>query len=455
MVLNDELLPLLACPRCGKQPLAQKDTGLYCPGCKTEFPTIGGIPWVFADPATTLNEWRNRWDRALKDYGAQIQSLAQELESKDLRDKTRLRLQRRHGALQDQTHKMAELMKPLGISDRLTDMSTYLALRTRLPQDHGLNTYYSNVHRDWVWGDPENLASIEILKALDLEHTGNLAVLGCGAGRLAYDLHNELKPDATIAMDFNPFLLFVCQAMARGEQLELYEFPLAPRTTSDLAVLQTLKAPNGPVKDFYCLGANVLRSPLALNSLDTLITPWLIDVVDEPVEIFAQRINQWLKPGGMWVNFGSLTFSHPSQAHRPNIEELQDLLAESGFTQLAFSETVIPYMHSPHSRHARQEEVVAFVVKKESSAPAPKRHVALPDWLVKGDTPVPLLPEFHTQSMTTRVFAFLMAMIDGKRTIKDMAKMMVEQRLLEPQDAEATVRNFMIKMFDESQYKQF
>jgi hypothetical protein len=41
-------------------------------------------------------------------------------------------------------------------------------------------------------------------------------------------------------------------------------------------------------------------------------------------------------------------------------------------------------------------------------------------------------------------------LIDGKRTLKDIAKIAVERRLLEPQDAEATIRNFLIKMADES-----
>jgi hypothetical protein len=34
--------------------------------------------------------------------------------------------------------------------------------------------------------------------------------------------------------------------------------------------------------------------------------------------------------------------------------------------------------------------------------------------------------------------------------LKDIARVAVERQLLQPQDAEATIRNFLIKMADES-----
>ena len=42
---------------------------------------------------------------------------------------------------------------------------TYLALRTRLPADQALNTYYANVHRDWSWGQDENEASLKQIES--------------------------------------------------------------------------------------------------------------------------------------------------------------------------------------------------------------------------------------------------------------------------------------------------
>ena len=42
-------------------------------------------------------------------------------------------------------------------------------------------------------------------------------------------------------------------------------------------------------------------------------------------------------------------------------------------------------------------------------------------------------------------------MIDGHRTLRDMATLMEERRLMPKAEAEASLRSFLIKMYDESQ----
>jgi len=43
-----------------------------------------------------------------------------------------------------------------------------------------------------------------------------------------------------------------------------------------------------------------------------------------------------------------------------------------------------------------------------------------------------------------------MSLIDGRRSIKDMAKLVVEQRLMTADEAEPALRAFLIKMHDDS-----
>ncbi len=108
----------------------------------------------------------------------------------------------------------------------------HAALGTELPVSQGLTTYYPNLHRDWCWGDEENRASLEAVVA-SLPATGapaRLLVLGAGACRLAYDLHQRLRPSLTVALDFNPFFLLAAARILAGPPLELYEFPIAPRS---------------------------------------------------------------------------------------------------------------------------------------------------------------------------------------------------------------------------------
>jgi hypothetical protein len=44
-----------------------------------------------------------------------------------------------------------------------------------------------------------------------------------------------------------------------------------------------------------------------------------------------------------------------------------------------------------------------------------------------------------------------MGMIDGRKSIRDMAAIMEQKRLMTRQDAEPAIRGFLIKMYDESQ----
>ncbi len=63
---TDVLNKLLACPRCDKSPLEQKDDNHHCSACKIDFPSIDGIPWMFAEPEASLGEWRGRMQLALQ-----------------------------------------------------------------------------------------------------------------------------------------------------------------------------------------------------------------------------------------------------------------------------------------------------------------------------------------------------------------------------------------------------
>lgn len=446
---------LLACPRCDKTPLASTDGVLRCKGCKTDYPTVGDIPWLFAEPDAAMAEWRNRLHFSLQQLAQESQRIQGELKQKDLLPATRKRLER-HGAANDEhRNALRELLAPIDVQSMQSSFESHLAMRTRLPSDQALNTYYANVHRDWCWGDEENAASIAQIEAvLDASGdpgTGDCVVLGAGAGRLAYDLHARAGATRTLAVDFNPLLLLIAQKLAAGETLDLYEFPIAPRSGDHVATLNTLEAPASSAEGLEFVLADVLRPPFAAGSVDTVVTPWLIDIVSEDLTVFAARINRLLKPGGRWINFGSLAFDHADRARRYGPEEVASIVTDSGFAGLEIVEATIPYMCSPASRHGRAETVFTFAAVKEKDVKAPPRHKSLPDWIVVGKDPVPLTQSFGNQAMTTRIYAFIMALIDGKRSIEDMAAILEEQKLMPKQEAKAAIRNFLTRMYDDSQ----
>lgn len=446
------LITLLACPRCDKTPLDSSDDALHCKACKVDFPMLEGMPWMFAEPQAALGEWRGRLQFSLQQLSHEISGLEEELQAKDLSALAKRRVERYKKAVESHRRSLQKLLQPIEMQSLQGNYESYLALRTRMPTDQGLNTYYPNIHRDWSWGEDENKASLKQVRAVLHDHAelGNVLVLGSGAGRLAYDIHTKFNCTSTVAMDFNPLLMLVAKAVTSGKKLSLYEFPIAPLALDDDAVLRKLTAPEVADENFHLVLGDALRPPFPDASFDTVVTPWLIDIISEDLPEFSARINNLLNENGRWVNFGSLAFANPERARCYSPEETKAIVAENGFSDPYVSQATIPYMSSPASRHGRQERVFSFSAYKERGVSKPARHLALPDWIVTGKEPVPLSPSFRQQAMTTQIYSFIMSLIDGKRSIKDMAVVLENQKLMTKEEAEPAIRSFMTKMYDDS-----
>ena len=216
-------------------------------------------------------------------------------------------------------------------------------------------------------------------------------------------------------------------------------------------MLRKLTAPEVVDEHFHLVFGDALRPPFPEKTFDTVVTPWLIDIISEDLSVFANRINRLLVDNGRWVNFGSLAFANPKRARCYSPEETKAIVGAAGFSDPYVSQATIPYMDSPASRHGRQERVFSFSAYKEREVDNPARHKALPDWLVIGKEPVPLTAAFRQQAMTTQIYSFIMSLIDGKRTIKDMAKVLEQQKLMTQEEAEPAIRSFLTTMYDDAQ----
>ena len=442
MSINAGLAELLACPACGT-----RLTGASCLACRLDFPSVAGIPWLMPEPRLALTEWRGRLHHLLTHYTAEGARQRSALDGLDPASPARERIEHVAAALEDQCRRMRELMQPIGIDRRGEAHAVHVALGTELPVNQGLSTYYPNLHRDWCWGEAENRSSFEaVMECLPKDAAPRrMLVLGAGAGRLSYDLHQALKPPLTIALDYNPLFLLAASRILAGPPLELYEFPIAPRSVADHAVLRKHEAPAPPSGGFELVLADASSPPFLSGQFDLVLTPWFIDVAGEPVARLLPRINAMLVAGGMWVNHGSLAFADAHPADALSLEELLELLPRFGFTRPQANEKVQPYLSSPASRHARQESVITFCALKDREVEAPAAGRELPNWIRRTDLPVPVLPEFRAQALSTRVYAFLLAMIDGERTIRDMARLMEQQKLMPADDAMPAIRRFLTR----------
>jgi uncharacterized protein YbaR (Trm112 family) len=442
MAVADRMPELLACPSCGTR-LA----GDGCLACRLDFPAIGGVPWLMPEPRLALVEWRGRLHHLLSHYAREAARQRAALGTASISPLTQSRLEHLAAALDDQAGRIRELLHPLGLDSRHEAPAVHDALGTELPLGQGLSTYYPNLHRDWCWGDAENRASLEaVTESLPKGAAPiRMLVLGAGACRLAYDLHHHLQPTLTVALDFNPLFLLAAARIMAGTPLELYEFPIAPRSAAEHALLRRHAAPEPAAPGLVPVLADATAPPFRMGAFDLVLTPWFIDVSGEPVSRLLRRVNALLAPGGLWVNHGSLAFSAAEPEDAWSLEELLEALPEAGFSRAQPIESRVPYLASPASRHARMESVITFAVRKERDMPAPPAGRELPPWLQRMDLPVPPLPQLRAQALATRVHAFLLAMIDGERSIRDMARLMEQQRLMPADDALPAIRGFLAR----------
>jgi hypothetical protein len=230
----------------------------------------------------------------------------------------------------------------------------------------------------------------------------------------------------------------------------LYEFPIAPRRLEEHAILRQLTAARPVGGNFRLVFADAMRAPFAPGSFDTIITPWFIDIVAADLAELAPRINWLLRPGGLWLNFGSLSFGHRQAALCYTLDETLEILRQQGFEPGSEREVTLPYMRSPASRHSRLETVVAFAAVKRTAVARPAEQRALPDWLIDLSRPVPLSREFEMTAVATRIQAFLMSLIDGKRSAQDIAQLLVAQKLMTAEEAAPAVRAFLVRMYEDN-----
>jgi hypothetical protein len=414
---------------------------------------IGRVPWLFPEPRQALSEWRARFGMLRQYFGSEAAAM-HAAAAEDVTRATRRRLELVAAAYEDQVRLLADLLAPLGVEQSAMNEGTHRGVGTKLPLEQGLTNYYINVQRDWSWGAEENaagLAEIAVVLGGDLRGLGRTLVQGAGAGRLAFDLHQAGDAPLTVATDFNPLLLFVAREMFAGRTLELYEFPIAPRSLEDHAPLRRLASAGATRAGLELVAADALHAPFADGAFDTVVTPWFIDIIGEPFARVAARVNLLLKPGGRWINSGSMAFSRAAHADRIGLEEALEMLPAAGFSDVSVRENTLPYMRSPASRHSRLENVVTWVARKSAAAAEMPRARVLPEWLLQPDRPVPRTHAFELQAISSRVHAFLLAMINGERSVRDMARMLVEQRLMTAEEAEPQVILFLTRLHEESE----
>lgn len=429
---------LTACPACGAAPLAAQANGagtsraLACPACERAYPPLGEVPCVLPDREAWIARWRiqaTAFREMMQQAGARIEA---DLARFDLLPRTHARLSGFLEANHTNTQQVLALLAKAQLSphDDLPDDRRALVqeeihgAQGRLPLTH----HYELLLRDWAWPSTENDQAVDRISGAlgDQPAQGRMLVLGAGAGRLAHDLNHHHRPDLTLLLDLDPLLVLAAQQILFGSGLSLIEFPLAPDSESRVWAPHHLRRPGAMPQGLHLLLANALHPPLAPGRFDTVVTPWLLDVIDVDARRVMGLVHTLLAPGGRWINSGPLLYPPgrpPAQRFSP--EELLELAQLAGFEIQQHGLEQVRYLCSPASGHARLESVLTFVARK-CSPPGSGSGVP-PAWVMLPHLPVEPPPGARGAMLGHPLLREALALIDGERTLDQIAALLGER----------------------------
>jgi SAM-dependent methyltransferase len=406
------------------------------------------------DPAL----WRARWMGRFREYvGAterRVAELRLEADGPSLLTITRSRVTRVVDAIERQRVAVSERFARLGEPGEQAQLNVALSALSSGEPPETLLKCYEHLFRDWCWGQAENDQALSLVASALAQREsgvaaslGRLAVYGAGAGRLAVDVHQRFASDRTFAVDVNPLPLLVAQELLRGGEAELPEFPVGPHSDDGFVQAQRLRGPGELRPGFQLVFADAFSPPFAVGSLDTLLTPWFIDAVEPELPHTLAALSRVLRPGGYWVNFGPLRFDG-RMASRYMLEDVLELAEQAGFERPVPIKADVSYFDAPHSGSRRIETVFAFAVRKLKNAPelgeAAVPHG--PSWVRDPNLNIPLGEELGNLKRATVFHAGVLSMIDGSRSIRDIAATLGQQWRQNPEQLVPTLQALLERL---------
>ena len=107
-------------------------------------------------------------------------------------------------------------------------------------------------------------------------------------------------------------------------------------------------------------------------------------------------------------------------------------------------------MQSPHSAFGRSEKIFSFAARKLADVAVPGPRDYLPNWILDTSLAVPASAEAAISSSHHLLKAQVLATIDGKRTIKQISRILSRQYGLGKQETINAVRRILIEAWEKS-----
>lgn len=420
-----------------------------------KYPVLsGGIPILVPDARVALAELKTRAHGLIQHYERNVADLKSAAKDPGLAELTRARLANTREIQIHHVEFLKDLLSPLKLGTKSPAQAS-VDFGYQLPPGQGLQGYFPNLVRDWSSKHGENEAQLELLKTqIANTQLGRCVFAGSGGGRLAYDVHQLGLSTETICCDLSVVLTLAAARISRGETLKIAEFPVAPRNVAAApGMIRECKAPAPAREGLFHVIADVYHLPFANQSLDTVITPWLVDILPHRLEFIASEINRVLKPSGRWINSGSFNFRFANWSDCLSPEEGLLSLEKFGFQTSGFSQDLLHYLKSDLDAHQRSELVTSFTVVKTGEAPRPVRAPIRPAWLTDPSIPVPTNTQVLQTFASLESQAFVLTLVDGKRTLVEIASAVSQRYSLPAEEALDAVISFLSRLEDNSIFK--
>jgi len=211
------------------------------------------------------------------------------------------------------------------------------------------NPYDELFFRDWCWNKSENSIFIDYLKN---KVSNNTAFLGCGAGKVAYEVAKH-NPDLDIyATDLNPLNLL---PILNSKSLKLYDTLYYSEDLKNVSQKYDFKAPvplenlNYFVSDFY---------QLPFSNVECIVTNWLLDILPTNLDALISHISHHLSKSGTFHYIGLANFRNKTIESSYGHEEIIETF-KLFFQDVSFELKRIDYLSGPGSA-SKREELVLF-----------------------------------------------------------------------------------------------
>jgi uncharacterized protein YbaR (Trm112 family) len=432
------LLDLVVCPGCSGR-LTMENDSFACnsDGCGLCFPPLGRVPCLLPRPGQWLDLWRKQLGLIHAEADRTIATFDAEARKPGLLRTTLQRLREQSELTRKIVAEIDGVLVPA--------IGQPIAHADPIPGFSPLETLHL-LHRDWGWPESdENARALGCVERVLGAPLGRTLVVGAGACRLAYDLHQNHGATMTVAVDIDPLVLLVAEKVVHGDRVVLTEARSNATEITRLSAVRTLEAPSGTVDRFYPLLANGLALPLADESFDTVVTPWFTDLVPPDQRDWVTKVRRLLRDEGRWVNYGPLLYppSRPA-ACRFSREELLELVEMAGFEVEKTTSELMPFSLSPLAERGRLEACLAFSARKSSVTNDDSRDP--PKFIVLADLPV---PDFGGRSLfyhQAATFRAVVELIDGSRSINQIAAAIIARAGTHPAAIVDTIRYCLLEV---------